>query len=388
MPLNGRQMTSLITLSGGSNIAPAGDFTGSKYSYQTISVSIAGGNGNTTLWRLDGGDNQDYMGNGNLPFPFPDAVSQFSVESTDSARRMANTWAAWSTSLLAREPTLITARHLSSSATTISTPLTSSQRHPTRFTRISTAARSAVPSYAISFFAFAAYQRTQGRPVSSQHAGPVPTAQNLAGDFSTTDGAPGVPGSNACNSTQCVQLGRPPHRHEIDRKQICDCAHIQRARQLALMGYLPGLNPADQCGFVSYAIPYKQTDNQFVTRVDYTINPKNNLYGRYFIDGYQFPAYFSRTNILITTQSGNIERVRPSRSARRIPSAPNLVNSAHASILRRVTTAVTPRTTSTQQLWASISTRPFPTDCRCPRANSPSAAAPTPSPISTTTPSP
>ena len=83
MPLNGRQMTALITLSGGSSIAPSGDFTGSKYSYQTISVSIAGGGGNTTLWRLDGGDNQDYMANGNLPYPFPDAVSQFSVESTD-----------------------------------------------------------------------------------------------------------------------------------------------------------------------------------------------------------------------------------------------------------------------------------------------------------------
>ncbi|HWB96585.1 MAG TPA: carboxypeptidase-like regulatory domain-containing protein, partial [Bryobacteraceae bacterium] len=82
MPLNGRQMTNLITLSGGSNSAPGGDFTGSKYSYQTISVSIAGGGGNTTLWRLDGGDNQDYMANGNLPYPFPDAVSQFSVEST------------------------------------------------------------------------------------------------------------------------------------------------------------------------------------------------------------------------------------------------------------------------------------------------------------------
>ena len=82
MPLNGRHMTDLIVASGGSSPAPGGDFTGSKYSYQTISVSIAGGGGNTTLWRLDGGDNQDYMANGNLPYPFPDAVSQFSVEST------------------------------------------------------------------------------------------------------------------------------------------------------------------------------------------------------------------------------------------------------------------------------------------------------------------
>ena len=83
MPLNGRQMTALITLSGGSSAAPSGDFTGSKYSYQTISVSIAGGGGNTTLWRFDGGDNQDYMANGNLPYAFPDAICQFSVESTD-----------------------------------------------------------------------------------------------------------------------------------------------------------------------------------------------------------------------------------------------------------------------------------------------------------------
>ena len=82
MPLNGRQMTGLITLSGGSAPAPGGDMTGSKYSYAGIAISIAGGNGNTTTWRLDGGDNNDWMANTNLPFPFPDAVAQFSVEST------------------------------------------------------------------------------------------------------------------------------------------------------------------------------------------------------------------------------------------------------------------------------------------------------------------
>jgi hypothetical protein len=87
MPLNGRQMTALITLSGGSSPAPGGDFTGSKYSYQTISVSVAGGMGNTTEWKLDGADNNDYMSNANLPFPFPDAVEEFSVESVDLGAR-------------------------------------------------------------------------------------------------------------------------------------------------------------------------------------------------------------------------------------------------------------------------------------------------------------
>src|SRR5438067_2049468 len=53
MPLNGRQMTGLITLSGGSSPAPGGDFTVSNYSYAAISVSIVGCSGNTTECRVD-----------------------------------------------------------------------------------------------------------------------------------------------------------------------------------------------------------------------------------------------------------------------------------------------------------------------------------------------
>jgi hypothetical protein len=44
--------------------------------------SIAGGMGNSTLWRLDGADNGDYMAGGNLAFPFPDAVGQTTQESS------------------------------------------------------------------------------------------------------------------------------------------------------------------------------------------------------------------------------------------------------------------------------------------------------------------
>ena len=78
MPLNSRRVTDLIRLFTGS----LGDFTGRKYSHAATRVSIAGGNGNTTRWRLDGGDNKNCMAKSNLPFPFPGAVSQFSVEST------------------------------------------------------------------------------------------------------------------------------------------------------------------------------------------------------------------------------------------------------------------------------------------------------------------
>ena len=88
MPLNGRRMTDLLYISGGTTPASGNDFTGSKYSYAAIAISVAGGMGNSTLWRLDGADNGDYMSGANLPFPFPDAVSEFSVEASTLGARI------------------------------------------------------------------------------------------------------------------------------------------------------------------------------------------------------------------------------------------------------------------------------------------------------------
>src|SRR6202041_1130990 len=89
------------------------------------------------------------------------------------------------------------------------------------------------------------------------------------------------------------------------------------------------------CGFVSYAIPSQTGDNQFVTRVDWTINPKNNFYARYFIDGYQLPAFYSPDNILITTQSGNSQRVQTFTMGEAYTISSRTVNTVHLTIMRR-----------------------------------------------------
>jgi hypothetical protein len=81
LPLNGRQVTSLIGLSGAS--VPGNALTqGNKGFFSSVSPNVAGGQGNQTDYRLDGGDNNDYESNTSFAFPFPDAVSQFSVETT------------------------------------------------------------------------------------------------------------------------------------------------------------------------------------------------------------------------------------------------------------------------------------------------------------------
>src|SRR6185312_115459 len=189
MPLNGRQMTALIGLSGGANKAPGGDFTGSKYSYQTVSVSIAGGGGNTTLWRLDGGDNQDYMANGNLPYPFPDAVSQFSVESTALGAQdgghvggMVNVVTRSGTNSYHGEAfEFIRNNYIDATNFFSSSP---DVLHQDQF-----GGTFGGPIKRNKLFAFAGYQRTRVTQKQSDQEKLVPTAANLAGDWSVTDGA-------------------------------------------------------------------------------------------------------------------------------------------------------------------------------------------------------
>jgi Carboxypeptidase regulatory-like domain len=354
MPLNGRQMTALITLSGGSSIAPNGDFTGSKYSYQTISVSVAGGGGNTTLWRLDGGDNQDYMANGNLPYPFPDAVSEFSVESTDLGAQdgghvggLVNVVTKSGTNQYHGEAfefirnNYLDATNFFSTCTPVAPKTTCSAKdtlHQNQF-----GGTFGGPIKRNKMFAFAAYQRTDAKQSQASTQAQVPTAANLNGDWSTSDGNPSAPnngaGTNPCNSSHAaIQLKDPLTGATLaGNKYSSPPVYNQQALNLQKLLPVPNsVGDPNNCGFVFYSIPYELTDNQFVTRVDYTVSPKQNIYGRYFIDGYQFPAYYFNNNILVTTQSGNIERVQTFVLGDAYTITSNLVNSAHVSILRRV----------------------------------------------------
>jgi hypothetical protein len=86
LPLNGRQATQLILSLGASAYGDSGD-TGSKTFYSATRISVAGGQSNGTAYLLDGGDNTDAMSNVNMPFPFPDALQEFSIETSAVSSR-------------------------------------------------------------------------------------------------------------------------------------------------------------------------------------------------------------------------------------------------------------------------------------------------------------
>ena len=86
IPLNGRQATELIFLSGLATSAPAGDLNTNK-NYPTVTISVAGGQANGITYIMDGGTHNDPFNNLNLPTPFPDALQEFKVETSSLPAR-------------------------------------------------------------------------------------------------------------------------------------------------------------------------------------------------------------------------------------------------------------------------------------------------------------
>ncbi len=82
LPLNGRQATQLIALSGAAVANTGGGLTGNLEYPTAVSFSIAGSQGNATNYYLDGSLNMDYRTNIGEPMPFPDALQEFKVESS------------------------------------------------------------------------------------------------------------------------------------------------------------------------------------------------------------------------------------------------------------------------------------------------------------------
>src|ERR1041385_3808357 len=78
LPLNGRQVTDLITLAGGA--VQTGTATQTGGIPGAVAISVAGGFTFGVNYMLDGVTHMNLFDNLNLPYPFPDAMQEFKVE--------------------------------------------------------------------------------------------------------------------------------------------------------------------------------------------------------------------------------------------------------------------------------------------------------------------
>jgi len=328
LPLNGRQATDLILLTGASVTAPGGDQVGSKDYWSSTTISIAGGKSSGTNYMLDGAEHVDTLMNVNMPFPFPDALQEFSVEtSTLPARNGMHPGGVVnvvtkSGSNAYHGDLFEFLRNGDLNARNFFAPIHDSlKRNQYGGTIGGKIIRDKL-------FFFGGYQATRNRQDPPQTTAYVPTSATLAGDFSAFDG-PGCQSSGKTKQvTDPANNGAPFPNNQVPVSRF-------NPSSMKLVPYLPTDLVHDACGKVVYGVLNKSNESQYIGRVDYVLNAKHSIFGRYFDADYLLPANWSPTNILVTSSPGNAERAQTITLGDTYTLNPSTVNSFHATFSRR-----------------------------------------------------
>src|SRR3989441_4062986 len=196
LPLNGRQATELIFLSGMATPSLGAGLNSKVRDYPTTEVVIAGGLSNGMTYRSGAATHKDPYNNLNLPLPFPDALQEFKVETSALPAQYG---------------------HHSAAAINAVTKAGTNDIHGDLFEFLRNGKFNARNTFAPTrdnlkrnqfggtiggppvknkLFFFAGQQTTIERSTPRQSFGFIPTAQMLAGDFTTIA------------SAQCVTTGK------------------------------------------------------------------------------------------------------------------------------------------------------------------------------------
>lgn len=325
MPLNGRQATQLILVSGGAVNAPSGDMVGSKNYASSVVINVAGGQGNYNNYTLDGGTYTDTFTNVNLPYPFPDALREFSVESNSLPARnglhpgaLVNGVTVSGTNQIHGSAFEFLRNNIINANNFFSSTKDTLKRNQFGGTFGGAIIRDKL-------FYFGGYQGTRERKQNNATSFCIPTPAELNGDFSQMGGS--------C-AAKAKTLIDPISGANISSTRKLTSTSELSPQALALTKMLP-TSQEDQFGFVKVTLPGNNNEDQFIGRIDYSVRQNHTLYARYFLTNYKAPAYYSPTNLLLTTTAGNDERVQSVIVGDSYTITPKLVNTASATYDRR-----------------------------------------------------
>jgi hypothetical protein len=298
LPLNGRQATQLIILAGAATQSRNGGLVTSKNYPSSVSLSVAGGLGNSTNYLMDGADNENAFSNVNQPFPFPDALQEFSVEtSTLSARYGLRPGATVNVVTKSGTNQLHGSLfHFLRNGSLNARNFFAAQHDSLKRNQFGGAIGG--PIRKDKLFFFAGYQGTRNRQAPPDTLALVPTPAMLAGDFSVVESA-------ACRSAGARALIDPNTNLPFPNNRIEPSRFSAPAVALATK-YLP--KGADACGNLRFSVPTTGDEDQIIGRVDWVPSAKHTVFGRYFVADFRNPAVFDGSNLLPTTRPGVLPR--------------------------------------------------------------------------------
>jgi hypothetical protein len=294
LPLQGRQVTDLLVISGA---AVQTGVTSSRGMPGGVNISVGGGLVTGVGYTLDGATHQNPQHNVNLPLPFPDALQEFRVATSGLSAQhgfhsgaSVNAVTKSGTNRFAGNGFEFLRDHRFNSTSPFASIGPDGKRIDDGLKRNQFGGTIGGPILRDRLFFFAGYQGTilRQRPASSIAF--VPTPAMLAGDFTAVT-------SPACNGGRQITLRAPYVNNRINPAQFSRAGLNFAAR-------LP--STTDPCGQITYDIKQNRDEGQAVGKIDYQLGSQHSIFGRYFISLYQQPAGYAggTDNILKTSWPG------------------------------------------------------------------------------------
>lgn len=330
LPLNGRNAAALVTLVAGVVTAPGNglDQGSTKTFPVAVSVTANGSLPSQSNYMLNGGNNVDELTNVNGPFPFPDAIQEFSVQTSNYNAQYGQSAGAVVNIVtksggnkfhgtafeFLRNGYFNAKPYFASSADHL-------HRHqfggtiggPVIIPHLSTGARTQF---------FFGYQHTLVHNLSSSSSAVVPTLAEEGrtpggptyGDFGslctgtfTAVGTGLNPGSNYC-SNAAQQLYNPFSGKEYSLNQIpasdFDPAAVKLEQHVPTYAGTPA--PGKVGGTVFYNKPTIQTFNEYFGRVDHSFGDKDHLFGHYYMNDFAQAGILDPNELLSYASFSNV----------------------------------------------------------------------------------
>lgn len=322
LPLNGRQVTDLILLTGGANSAT---LSGRASYPSSTAVSIGGGGVGTVSYILDGGTHNDPLSNQNLPLPFPDAIQEFKVE-TSALPAQYGYHSAGAVNVVTKSGSngfhgdaFEFVRNYIFNARNSFQPVRDSLK------RNQFGGTIGGPILRNKMFFFVGYQDNIVKSSPTATVAYVPTPAMLQGNFQTV-------ASTQCRATPLTL----PASLGFVNNTISPSTFSPVA--LALEKYLP--TTSDPCGKITYATPASFTEEQGIVRIDYQVSSKNSIFGRYFVTNFESPAGSPSAGILVEAVAGASDSVFNATIGDTYVITPSMVNSFRVMANRSSNTTV------------------------------------------------
>ena len=290
LPLNGRQVTDLIALSGA---AVQTGTSGGQAWVGMPRLQIAGGLESGVSYSLDGAMHNNPYDGTSMAMPFPDALEEFKVESTGTSAGSGMK---------------------SGGAVNAVTKSGTNEFHGDAFWFVRNEkfnARNAFapqrdnlkrnqfggtiggPIVGDRLFFFSGYQGTTTRGQQDPDFEFVPTAAMLAGDWTAFAGCHG--------DLDEIDAGGNPTG--FVNNMINPVLFSDFASNVVNFAGFP--STTDPCGEIAFQISDILDEHQFVNRVDYQLSNDHSIFGRAIVSMYdQQPGYANSDNLLTTQQRG------------------------------------------------------------------------------------